>query len=98
MRNRTVGANWIQGVAGVKMVINLRNMFANDDFPYAGTRAGADSAWQTTFNTMGEYYPVITAQCSVNLINTEGWGVCVAPAIEIDTCGPLDTCNPKDAF
>jgi hypothetical protein len=96
VRNKTVGANWIQGVAGVKMLINLRNMFANDNFPYAGTRAEADSAWQSTYNTMQEYYPVMSATCSVNLINTEGWGACVAPIPKADTCGQLSSCNPTD--
>ncbi len=37
--NTTVGANWIEGLAGVKMLINLRNMFANDNFPFADTRS-----------------------------------------------------------
>jgi len=96
-RNKTVGANWVQGVAGVKMLINLRNMFANDNFPYAGTRAEADSAWQSTYNTMQQYYPVVSATCSVKLINTEGWGACVAPAIKVDTCGPLASCDRTDA-
>ena len=96
VRNKTVGANWIQGVAGVKMLINLRNMFANDNFAYAGTRAEADSAWQSTYNTMQEYYPVISATCSVDLINTEGWGACVAPIPKADTCGPLNTCISTD--
>ncbi len=96
VRNKTVGANWIEGVAGVKMLINLRNMFANDNFPFAGTRADADSAWQSTFNTMQEYYPVISSTCTVDLINTEGWGACVAPAISTDTCGSLATCNRSD--
>jgi hypothetical protein len=96
VRNKTVGANWIQGVAGVKMLINLRNMFANDNFPYAGTRAEADSAWQSTFMTMQDYYPVISATCTVKLINTEGWGACVAPAITTDTCGSLPSCDQSD--
>jgi hypothetical protein len=96
VRNTKVGANWVQGVSGVKMVINLRNMFANDDFSYAGTRAEADSAWQSTYGTMQEYYPVISATCTVALINTEGWGACVAPALAADTCGSLGTCNRGD--
>ncbi len=98
VRNATVGANWIEGVAGVKMLVNLRNMFANDNFPFAGTRAGADSAWQSTFNTMEEYYPVVSATCTMDLINKEGWGACVAPAIVVDTCGSLATCNRSDTL
>ena len=97
VRNKTVGANWIQGVAGVKMLVNLRNMFANDNFKFAGTRAEADSAWQSTYNTMQDYYPVISSRCSVNLINTEGWGACVAPIPKADTCGQLSTCVATDA-
>jgi hypothetical protein len=97
VRNATVGANWIQGVAGVKMLVNLRNMFANDNFKFAATRAEADSAWQSTYNTMQEYYPVISATCSVQLINTQGWGACVAPALTADTCGALSTCQRTDA-
>lgn len=96
VRNQTVGANWIQGVAGVKMLVNLRNMFSNDNFKYAATRAEADSAWQSTYKTMQDYYPVISATCTVKLINTEGWGACVAPAIKTDTCGPLSSCKRSD--
>ncbi len=88
-RNTLVGANWIEGVEGVKILINLRNMYPSTNFDKSVGRVGADSSWVTAFNTMKKFYPVINAICPVERINKLGWGACIAPRID-DTCGRPD--------
>lgn len=94
VRNARVGANWIQGVEGRKMLINLRNMYSSTGFENGVTRAEADSSWVTAFRKMGDFYPVIYAICPVERINQFGWGSCVAPQIQ-GTCGDIEGCSSE---
>lgn len=76
------GVNWLEGDAFVRTIILLRNMLPNENFLQAAQNVPENGSWISAFNTMQEFYPAITAQCTKEHFDVYGWGGCVAPVIE----------------
>ncbi|MGB5810085.1 MAG: hypothetical protein WBG86_06110 [Polyangiales bacterium] len=97
-----VGANWLEATNLTRTILVMRNMVpsvdscptCDDGFKQAAQNAPRDGSWISLFKALGNYYPAVTAWCTTEHFEENGWGGCVGPKIP-NTGGQVNDDPPE---
>lgn len=76
------GLNWLEATNFSRGLVILRNMLPSPEFEHAGQNVTRDGSWASAFKVMGDYYPVVTVDCTKSHFEKLGWGACFAPKLD----------------